>query len=115
MRRRWRDGGAALFLPDVIRETFEPKTHHGGHDGENRALRYLSWTYDPDPTDSTFLIDFTMVLREDLDTVRVRYDRHVQGLFAEQEWLTMLADAGTRPVVEQDPNGRHVFIGTRGD
>lgn len=108
-----RPGGAAIFLPDVVRETFEPKTDHGGHDGPGRALRYLEWTYDPDPSDSTFVTDFTMVLREEPDTVRVRYDRHVEGLFAEREWLAMLAIVGLPAVVEQDPYGRHVFISTK--
>jgi SAM-dependent methyltransferase len=81
-----RPGGAAIFLPDVVRETFAPKTEHGGHDGAGRALRFLSWSYDPDPEDSTLITDFTMVLRVDPDTVRIRYDRHVEGLFGERDW-----------------------------
>lgn len=108
-----RPGGAAIFVPDVIRETFEPSTDHGGHDGVGRALRYLEWTYDPDPSDSTFVTDFVMVMREDPDEVRVRYDRHVEGLFAEQEWLDLLADVGLSAGVERDPYGRHVFVGTK--
>jgi ubiquinone/menaquinone biosynthesis C-methylase UbiE len=109
-----RPGGAAIFLPDVVRETFEPRTEHGGHDGAGRALRYLSWSYDPDPQDDTFITDFTMLLREDPAAVQVRYDRHVEGLFAEHEWLAMLDEAGIPAVVEQDPYGRRVFIGTNG-
>ena len=108
-----RPGGAAIFLPDVTRETFEPKTDHGGHDGPVARCDTSSGPYDPDPSDATFTTDFTMVLREDPDTVRVRYDRHVAGLFAERDWLVMLADAGLPASVEQDPYGRHVFIGTK--
>jgi SAM-dependent methyltransferase len=110
-----RPGGAAIFLPDVVRETFEPKTEHGGHDGAGRALRYLSWSYDPDPEDDTFITDFTMLLREDPDSVRIRYDRHLEGLFAEHDWLAMLAEAGIPADVEQDPYGRRVFIGRKSD
>ena len=40
-------GGAALFVPDSVRDTFEPRTEHGGHDGGDRALRYLEWTWEP--------------------------------------------------------------------
>src|SRR6185369_6907439 len=43
-------GGAALFAPDAIRETFQPSTDHGGHDAGARGLRYLSWTWDPNPS-----------------------------------------------------------------
>jgi SAM-dependent methyltransferase len=109
-----RPGGAAIFLPDVTRETFEPKTEHGGHDGTGRALRYLSWSYDPDPDDSTFITDFTMILREDPDIVRIRHDRHVEGLFGEREWLALIGEAGTPGEMEQDPYGRRVFIGRKG-
>ena len=108
-----RPGGAAIFLPDVVRETFEPKTDHGGHDGPDRALRYLEWSYDPDPSDSTVVTEFAMLLREGSDTVRVRYDRHVEGLFAEHEWLALLADAGLRAAIERDPFERHIFLGTK--
>jgi len=34
-------GGVALFVPDYVRETFEPSTEHGGTDGHERGLRYL--------------------------------------------------------------------------
>ncbi len=37
-----RPGGVALFVPDFVRETFTPSTEHGGHDGEQRDLRYLA-------------------------------------------------------------------------
>src|ERR671911_1342793 len=41
-----RAGGVALFVPDAVTETFEPAVDHGGHDGPERALRYLEWTWD---------------------------------------------------------------------
>src|SRR5262245_42632219 len=44
-------GGAALFAPDHVRENFGPSTDHGGHDGPDRSMRYLEWTWDPDPAD----------------------------------------------------------------
>ena len=46
-------GGAVLFMPDFVRERFRLRVHHGGHDGEGRSLRYLEWTFDPDPSDTT--------------------------------------------------------------
>ena len=38
-----RPGGAALFAPDHVRETFQPSTDHGGEDDGVRGLRYLEW------------------------------------------------------------------------
>lgn len=88
-----RPGGAALFCPDDVRETFEPRTDHGGHDRMLRSMRYLEWTWDPDPADSTVTTDFAYLLR-DKDGVRVEYDRHVTGLFPQATWLDLLRAQG---------------------
>jgi SAM-dependent methyltransferase len=95
-----RPGGAVLFAPDHVRENFEPSTESGGHDGEDgRGLRYLMWTWDPDPADSTYLVDFAYLLREPDGTMRVEHDRHVDGLFSRADWLRLLAEAGFEPRV----------------
>jgi SAM-dependent methyltransferase len=89
-----RPGGAALFAPDYVRETFRPATECGGHDGEQRGLRYLAWTWDPDPSDSTYTADYAFLMRGEDGSVRVEYDRHVEGLFARDEWLRVLEEVG---------------------
>lgn len=90
-------GGAALFAPDHVRETFEPSTDHGGHDEADRSLRYLEWTWDPDPSDSTYLVDYAYLLRRPDGTVQAEHDRHVEGLFSREEWLRFLSEAGFEP------------------
>lgn len=114
-----RPGGAALFAPDYLRENFRPSTDHGGHDGDERALRYLEWTWDPDPTDSTYVVDYAYMMREREGTLRVEHDRHVEGLFARQDWLRLLAAAGfrARPVPldhsELEKGAHEVFVAQR--
>jgi len=109
-----RPGGAAVIMPDCVRETFEPTTDHGGHDGaDGRGMRYLEWTSDPDPSDSTFVTDFAYLLREADGTTRVRYDRHVEGVFARDEWVDLLTAVGFVPEVVVDEWKRDVFIGVR--
>src|SRR5687768_6098801 len=49
-----RPGGAVLFVPDDVRETYKDRTDHGGHEAGGRAARYLEWSWDPDPTDTTY-------------------------------------------------------------
>jgi SAM-dependent methyltransferase len=92
-----KSGGATLFAPDHLRENFRPSTDHGGNDGADRALRYLSWTWDPDPADSWYLVDYAYLLREADGSTRVEQDRHVEGLFARAEWLRLLTEIGFRP------------------
>jgi hypothetical protein len=109
-----RPGGAALFVPDAVRETWQPETRHGGHDGpDGRALRYLEWTHDPDPDDTTYTTDFAIVLREADGRVRVVPDRHVEGVFARDDWLGLLRDAGFAPEAVTDAWGRELFVARR--
>jgi SAM-dependent methyltransferase len=91
-------GGAALFVPDCVAETFRPGTEHGGHDGDDgRALRYLSWMYDPDPDDTTYTVDFAYLLREADGSARAEHDRHVCGVFPRATWRRLLREAGFTP------------------
>jgi SAM-dependent methyltransferase len=108
-----RRGGVALFMPDYVRETLVSGVHHGGHDGEGRSLRYFEWTFDPDTSDTTYTVDFVLLLREGNSPVRVEHDHHVNGLFPRSEWLDCFPEAGfrsSRMVV--DPYGREVFVAT---
>jgi hypothetical protein len=111
-------GGAALFAPDWVREGFRPGTDSGGHDGPERALRYLEWIWDPDPSDTTYLVDFAYLLRERDGSVRIEHDRHVEGIFPRATWLALLARAGFEPralpfeIPEAGP-GAEVFVGVK--
>jgi SAM-dependent methyltransferase len=114
-----RPGGAALFAPDHLRETFRTGTDWGGHDGDGRAARFLEWTWDPDPLDSTCTVDYAYLLREADGSVRVEHDRHLQGLFPRATWLGLLEEAGFRaravPVdhSELEPGTYELFVATR--
>jgi SAM-dependent methyltransferase len=112
-------GGLALFVPDHTVETFKSTTHHGGHDRGNRSLRYLEWTWDPDPNDTTFLSLLVYVLREGKDKVKVIPDRHIGGLFKYADWLRLITDAGfqSRAIPfehsEIEPGSCYVFLGLK--
>jgi SAM-dependent methyltransferase len=89
-----RPGGVVLFAPDHVRENFSPGVDCGGRDGDHRALRWLEWTYDPNPSDSTYIVDYAYILHEDGHPSRILRDQHVCGLFARAQWLESLRDAG---------------------
>jgi SAM-dependent methyltransferase len=114
-----RPGGVALFVPDYTRETFELRTSHGGHDGEDgRSLRYLEWVTDPDPGDTTYEVDFAVVVRERGQAPRVVHDHHVEGLFPEHTWLYLLERAGFEATVDHAPayadeESQAAFVGRR--
>lgn len=105
-----RPGGAALFAPDHVRETWRAATEHGGYDGEGRALRYLEWSWDPDPADTTYDVDFAILVREGDDAVRAVHERHVLGLFPRATWLHLLASTGFTSRIVADRWGRDLFV-----
>jgi SAM-dependent methyltransferase len=111
-----RPGGVVLFAPDFIRENFRPSTEHGGSDSATHGLRYLDWTWDPDPADTTYLVDYAYLLRGPDGATRVEHDRHVEGLFSRAVWLRVLSDAGfeARAVPfehsELEPGSHEVFV-----
>lgn len=112
-------GGAVVFAPDALAETFEPSTDHGGEDGADRALRYLEWTTRPDPAGTTTVTDYVFVLHEPDGSAHVEWDRHVEGLFPRAVWLRLLEEAGfdARAVVfdhsELAPGSYEIFAGTK--
>jgi SAM-dependent methyltransferase len=114
-----RPGGAALFAPDHVRETFLARTSHGGIDRDGRGARYLEWSYDPDPTDDTITTDYVFALRERDGQLEIVHDRHLTGLFPRDTWLRLLADVGFEPTpVSQLRDdiadlGSEVFVGRR--
>jgi SAM-dependent methyltransferase len=112
-------GGVALFAPDHTRETFQPSTSHGGHDRDDRSLRYLEWTWDPDPSDTTYLSVMVYLLREGAERVRCVEDRHVLGLFSRDDWLRLIAEVGFQPRSlpfehgQIEPGYSEVFLGLK--
>ena len=112
--RHCRAGGVALLVPDYVRETFVAKTEHGGHDGDDgRSLRYLEWTVDPDPSDTTYRTDYVIVMRDGRGDTRVVEDCHVEGLFPRAQWMHTLRAAGFEPSITRDEWGRDLFVAKR--
>jgi SAM-dependent methyltransferase len=110
-----RPGGSAVFVPDYVQETFEPRTSHGGHDSEDgeRGLRYLEWVRADRSDPTKHIVDFAYLIREG-DTVRVEHDRHDCGFFPTDTWLRGLEAAGfdvdvVEPEFEDEPTGQIAF------
>jgi SAM-dependent methyltransferase len=107
-----RPGGCALFVPDKTRETFRPSESYGGSDTADgaRGLRWLQWVRDPDPDDTTFTLDWALMLR-DGDRVEVVHERHLHGLFPRATFGRLITAAGFRLIDE--PAHAGVLLGLR--
>jgi SAM-dependent methyltransferase len=112
-----RPGGAALFAPDFVRETFVEYTDHGGNDTDRGSVRYVQWTNDPDSSDTTYLVDFAILIRDRQGQMRVEHERHSYGLFPRAKWLRLMRQVGfelNKIDVVLDDFDRDVFVGRRG-
>lgn len=118
-RAHCRRGGLALFVPDDIAENFEPSTGHGGMDGEDgRGVRYLEWTWDPQPDDGWTQTEYAFVLRDPDGSTRLLRETHRTGLFKREVWLRLLAEAGFEPQIvleetTEDRRPRELLVGRR--
>ncbi|MFN0180420.1 MAG: class I SAM-dependent methyltransferase [Gemmatimonadales bacterium] len=112
--RHCKPGGTVAVLPDCIRETFTESTEAGGEDtSDGRGLRYLEWCWDPDPTDHSYRVAYSLILREVDGTVRHELDVQQQGVFSLDEWLASFEAVGLSARWEVDPWARTIFIATR--
>jgi SAM-dependent methyltransferase len=108
--RHVRPGGAALLLPDFVKETFEPGSEHDGEDApDGRGMRWLEWSWDPDPGDHTFETAYSYILREPDGSVTFEGETHVEGLFPRNTWLRLIRGAGFEVTSRIDPWNREVF------
>lgn len=90
-----RPGGAAIIAPDCVRELFQERVAlHEGDEGA-RALRCLEWTWDPDPSDDTYTVEYSFLLRDGAEMKAV-HDRHIEGLFTKATWVAALEGVGYR-------------------
>ncbi len=114
-----RPAGVVLLAPDHVQESFRPSTGHGGHDGQKGGIRYLDWTWDPDPEDSTCISDMVYLIKDKQGNLQIEHDRHLLGLFPRQIWLKLLTNAGFQPQVipfehsQIEPGTCDVFIGRK--
>ena len=112
-------GGVVLIVPDHLKETYVPSTDHGGHDGRNgEGVRYLEWSWDPDPTDDHGTVVYSFVLREHEGRWSAHTEEHRFGLFRRDTWLRLMAGAGLDAVAieertEDDREPRTLFLGRR--
>jgi trans-aconitate methyltransferase len=95
-------GGVALFAPDHVPEGFVEQTDLYQHDAGGRSLRCMEWTWDPDPNDQRYTVEYALLLREG-DQVRAVHDRHLEGLFSQGTWLELLKRAGFEPTLLKRP------------
>jgi SAM-dependent methyltransferase len=99
-----RPGGAAVFTPDDLADTFEEGAELIEGDDGTRAVRYVEWSWDPVPGDGKCRAEYGLLLREGGE-VRAFHDRHETGLFPRATWVRLLEGAGFAVEIQRRPIG----------
>lgn len=113
-------GGLALFVPDHVRERFEPGSDCGGADApDGRAVRFLEWSPSVAPEAATGTTHYSFLVRGSDGSVQSYHEKHVFGLFSEATWVRLLERCGfvvevTADDVAGDHTPRLAFLGRRG-
>jgi hypothetical protein len=107
-----RPGGAALFMPDWVLDTFEAETESGGHDEDGRGLRFLEWDGPVGPDGHTVQTDYIIVTRDGATTT-VYHDTHELGIFPRATWLELLTAVGFEARRVDGDQGIDLFLATR--
>lgn len=106
-------GGAALFQPDDVRETYKAGRSRGGHDGENGRFRYLEICHPLDEDKDAVDVDYEVTITDATGRTRTLVDRHRIGVFARNTWLRLLRGSGFRVRVVNDVWKRTCFLAQR--
>lgn len=118
--RHLRPGGLAVFLPDQVKERYAPSTECGGTDGaDGRALRYLEWSVEVAPGDTTGTTHYSFLVRDVDGSVRSLHEEHGFGLFPQATWVRLFERCGFAvEVVEENTDDervpRLIFLGRKG-
>lgn len=84
--------GLLFIAPDFFAETFRPTTHQGGHDGPDRGIRYLEWTFLNDRQEVE--TQYVYLLRHPSGEVECERDLSIGGIFSRQIWEDTLRRTG---------------------
>jgi ubiquinone/menaquinone biosynthesis C-methylase UbiE len=111
-----RIGGAALFTPDAVVETFTESTDTGGYDDTeyDRALRYLEWNVRDGQRDDIYHVYMSYLLRTGQQITYAR-DHWVMGLFSIAQWMEVLSSVGFtafthRAILDSSDNQEYVLF-----
>lgn len=110
-------GGVVLLVPDHLKESYSPATDVGGGDAPGgEGVRFLEWSWDPDPHDTHGTVVYSFVTRERGGEWSAHTEAHRFGLFTREAWLGLMQRAGldASPMKERtsdDREPRTMFLG----
>lgn len=111
-------GGVLIVTPDHFRETFrDGKVTSETHADGSKAVTFIEFDHDPEPSDTTVESIFIFIVRE-AGRTSLELDRHILGIFPLKTWLDLMGEAGFeverhRLELASGPGQLIMLVGTR--
>jgi len=87
-------GGPLILAPDDFADTISlPRIECESPSQGDLDLRYVMYSHDPDPIDTSIETIFTFFIME-RGRLSVEFDRHITGLFPRSAWRRLMHTAG---------------------
>jgi trans-aconitate methyltransferase len=88
-----RPGGAAVFAPDCVAETFKEFVEDAARSDGTKSAQYTALCWRPDEDATTYRVDYAFLVRDSAG-LRAVHDTHHEGLFSRSTWTHVLEQAG---------------------
>ena len=114
-----RPGGAASSCPTISgRPSGRRRPRRRGRCGDagwqaGTGPSLPGMDHRPGPTDTTYQVDYAIMLRDTDGSVRLHHDRHVEGLFPRQAWLDLMTEIGFEAHTVPGTGDADAFVGRR--
>jgi SAM-dependent methyltransferase len=111
--------GLAMFVPDCVKERYQPGAECGGTDAaDGRGLRYLEWSTPVAGNATTGITHYSFLVREADGSMRCLHEQHPFGLFSQATWVTLFERNGFAvEIVEErtddERTPRLIFLGRK--
>jgi hypothetical protein len=106
--RHLKAGGVMITVPDVCKDNFlQNRTVVSAAKSTSKPANvdviFIENSYDPDPDDNTYEVNFVFIIREGGE-LKIEHDVHTCGLFKLDKWRELLKDCGFQVYEERRPN-----------
>jgi hypothetical protein len=82
-----------MILPDVIKESFYERSLSGGGSLGDRSVLLTEWHWDPDPSDDSVQVEFSLLIREGSEVSSV-HESHLMLLLSMEQWFALIQESG---------------------
>lgn len=90
MRTHIAEGGVAVIVPDVCKETFEERILTAEAEGPRARVHFTEWHWTSEPQSDRVWVDFSVLIREHgQDAVQSHHETHRMLVLSLSDWMTL--------------------------